>query len=52
MQDLEKLIVELLAVARKLPPGEERHDILKEVGRLRVRLDALSARLKKSHTAK
>ena len=52
MQDLEKAMAALLAVARKLPPGEERQNILKEIGRLRVRLDDLSVRLKKSQTAK
>ena len=42
--DMEKTIVELLEVARKLPPGEPRQNALKEIGRLRVRLDGLSAR--------
>jgi hypothetical protein len=52
MQDLEKTMAEMLAVARKLPPGEERQNILKEIGRFRVRLDDHSVRLKKSQTAK
>jgi hypothetical protein len=39
MQDLEKTIADLLAVVRKLPPGEERQNILKEIGRFGVRLD-------------
>lgn len=32
MQDLEKMIEELLETSRKLPPGPERQDALKEVG--------------------
>ena len=52
MQDLEKTMAEMLAVARKLPPGEERQNILKEIGRFRVRLDDHSVRLKESQTAK
>jgi hypothetical protein len=36
--DLEKIIAKLLAAARKLPPGEIRHDILKEIGQFRVRI--------------
>ena len=42
MQDLEEMIERLLETARKLPPGPERQDALKEVGRFRVRLDAIS----------
>ena len=34
-EDLEKLAAKLSEAARKLPPGSERHDILKEIGRLR-----------------
>jgi hypothetical protein len=40
MQDLEGLAVQLLEAARKLPPGQARHEILKEIGQLRVRIDA------------
>jgi hypothetical protein len=42
MQDLEEMIERLLETARKLPPGPERKDALKEVGRFRVRLEAIS----------
>ena len=37
-EDLEKLSVKLLEAARKLPPGSERRDILKELGSLRSRI--------------
>ena len=32
LQDLEELAAELLAKARKLPPGPDRQDALKKVG--------------------
>jgi len=38
---LEKLATELLETARQLPPGTNRHDILKEIGKFRVRIAAL-----------
>jgi hypothetical protein len=38
---LEKLAIELLQTARQLPPGTKRHDILKEIGKFRVRIAAL-----------
>jgi hypothetical protein len=42
--DLEGMLAKLLEAARKLPPGEVRHEILIEIGRFRVRIDALSKR--------
>jgi len=44
MQDLEAMAVKLLKTARKLPPGPVRHDILKEIGKFRVRITALKAK--------
>ena len=38
--DLEGMLAKLLEAARKLPPGEVRHEILIEIGRFRVRIDA------------
>jgi len=52
MMDMEKTIVELLEAARELPPGEARPNALKEIGRLRVRLDDISARSQESQSAK
>ena len=46
MDDLEKMLAKLLEDARKLPPGQERHELLKEIGHLRVKLDALKKRKK------
>jgi hypothetical protein len=44
MQVLEEMATKLLETARKLPPGSERHDFLKEIGTLRVRITALKAK--------
>jgi hypothetical protein len=46
MHDLEKMLVKLLEDARKLPPGQKRHELFKEIGRFRVELDALKKRKK------
>jgi hypothetical protein len=46
MDDLEKMLAKLLQDARKLPPGQKRHELLKEIGRFRVKLDALKQRKK------
>jgi len=40
MKDLEAIAAELLQTARKIPPSE-RYDILRPIGRLRIKLDAL-----------
>jgi hypothetical protein len=50
MHDLEKKLAKLLEDARKLPPGQKRHDLLKEIGRCRVKLDALKKRKKSQPT--
>jgi hypothetical protein len=46
MHDLEKKLAKLLEDARKLPPGQKRHDLLKEIGRFRVKSDALKKQKK------
>jgi hypothetical protein len=45
MEDLKEMVAQLLEAARKLPAGKMRHEALKEIGRLRIRLDALAERL-------
>ena len=42
--ELEAMAPPLLATARKLPRGQDRHELLKEIGRLRVRINALRKR--------
>src|ERR1700732_1812569 len=44
---LEVVAANLLETARKIPPGSERHDILKQIGKLRIKLDALVSEQKK-----
>jgi hypothetical protein len=41
MHDLEKMLAKLLEDARMLPPGPKRYELLKDIGRFRVKLDAL-----------
>jgi hypothetical protein len=41
LQELEEMATKLLATARKLPPGPDRHSILQEIGRFRVQIIAL-----------
>jgi hypothetical protein len=41
MQDLEEMAIKLLEAARKLPQGARRHEMLKEIGRIRARISAL-----------
>jgi hypothetical protein len=38
------MAAKLLEIARKLPQGSERHSILKEIGKFRVRITALKAK--------
>jgi hypothetical protein len=39
--ELEAMAAKLLEAACKLPPGETRQGVLKEIGRLRARIDRL-----------
>jgi hypothetical protein len=43
MQDLEEIAAKLLETARKLPPGQDRHNILQEIGRFRAQIVALQS---------
>jgi len=43
LQELEVMAAKLLATARKLPPGPERHNILQEIGRFRAQIMSLQA---------
>jgi hypothetical protein len=44
LRDLEDLAANLLEAARKLRPGLDRNDILKEIGQFRVRITALKVK--------
>jgi hypothetical protein len=52
MRDLEEMAEKLLESARKLPPGPERHEFLKELGLLRSRIAAFIARQEQLQSAK
>ena len=41
LKELEEMATKLLATARKLPAGPDRHNILQEVGRFRAQIAAL-----------
>jgi hypothetical protein len=44
IRDLEQMSEKLLEDARNLPPGPDRHELLKEIGRVHVKVDALKQR--------
>jgi hypothetical protein len=46
MRELEKMLKKLLEDARKLPPGQNRHELLKDIGRLGVKIDTIQKRKK------
>ena len=41
LKELEEMAAKLLETARKLPPGQDRHNALQEIGRLRARIAGL-----------
>jgi hypothetical protein len=51
MDDLEKMLAKMLEDVGRLPPGKERYEMLKDIGHLQVKFDALKNR-KKSQPAK
>ncbi len=46
LQELEELAAKLLATARKLPPGPDRQNALREIERFRVQIAGLTAEAK------
>ena len=43
LQELEEIAAKLLATARNLPAGQDRHNALREIGRFCARISALQA---------
>jgi hypothetical protein len=41
LQELEEIAAKLIATARELPPGQEHHNALQEIGRFLARIAAL-----------
>ena len=52
LQRFEEMAAKLLESASKLPPGQERQEILKEIGRFRTRIAAIAAKRKQSQPTK
>jgi hypothetical protein len=52
MRDLENMAAKLLESAHKLPPGSERHELLKEIGIFRARIAAIVAKREQLQSAK
>jgi hypothetical protein len=41
LQELQEMAAKLLATARELPSGQDRHNAFREIGRFRVQIAAL-----------
>jgi hypothetical protein len=41
LKELEEIVAKLLATAGRLPPGQDRYNALREIGRFRARIAAL-----------
>jgi hypothetical protein len=52
MKDLEDMATKLLESARKLPPGPDRHDLLKQIGTFRIKLAAFVAKREQLQSVK
>ena len=52
MRDLEEALAKMLETVRRLPQGPERHELLKEIGRFRMMLDAIVAEQEKQRSGK
>jgi hypothetical protein len=52
MHDLEQKLTKMLETVRRLQPGPERVELLKEVGRFRIKIDAIKARQKHQRSEK
>ena len=52
MHDLEEMAAKLLETAGKLPPGPERHELLKEIGTFRARIAIITAKQEQLQSAK
>jgi hypothetical protein len=51
-RDLEDRLAKLLETVHRLPPGPERHEFLKEIGRFRIKMDAILARREHQQSGK
>ena len=44
MRELEEKLAKMLQTIRQLPHGPERDELLKEIGRFRIMIDAIKAK--------
>jgi hypothetical protein len=50
LQELEEIAAKLLATAGRLPPGQDRYNALREIGKFRARIAALKGHyLRREH---
>jgi hypothetical protein len=52
MRDLEEMAAKLFETASKLPPGPERHELLKEIQTFRARIAIITAKQEQLQSAK
>jgi hypothetical protein len=52
LRELEEIAVKLLALARGLPPGEERHEAFHQIGSFQIRVDTLKDVVRREPKAK
>ena len=49
LKELAEMAAKLLETARKLPPGQDRHNALQKIGRVRARIAGLRTDLRSAH---
>jgi len=52
LRELEEIAAKLLALARELPPGDERHKAFQQNGRFRTRIDTMKDSVRRGLKAK
>ena len=52
MRDLEEMAAKLLETASKLPPGPERHELLKQIATFHARIATITAKQEQLQSAK
>jgi hypothetical protein len=52
LRELEEKLAKMLQTIRKLPHGPERDELLKEIGRFRIMIDAIKAKQEDTQSGK
>jgi hypothetical protein len=50
LQELQEMAAKLLATARELPPGQDHHNALREIGRFRAQILLWKASIYRQHS--